>query len=434
MKSFLLFLLLPFALVAEPKAVFAHYMVCIPTYGGNSSIADYQKEIQDAQAAGIDGFALNCGGWSLREPHYKKRTQMIYQAAQELGTGFKLIMSVDFASGLTDEEFVDIVETVRSHPNQFLYKGKPVLSTFGGSRHQTEVLRKAFGDSVVYLPFYYPMPAAEMPNKKQVDQVFDAHGKDLDGFFHFGAAGTWQQMVNSNRLLAEKWHSEGKLFMAGISPFYRGYRGNYRVFDYRGFEGVAAQWEGAIADNADFVEMVTWNDWGECSYFAPLPGQAPSCRLYNGNWGALTSHAAYLKASRYYIAWYKTGRKPTIAKDALFYFHRLNPKTVPANKNLKADQVELALPAHSGKLTDELFVTVFAKSAGTLTVFSGKTEKRFAVEAGINHVSLQFEAGEQRFLLERHGKTLIDKTGECAISADDPWSVFNMFSGDAVAK
>jgi hypothetical protein len=42
------------------RKVFAHYMVCIPTYGGSSTVADYQREIRAAQEAGIDGFALNC--------------------------------------------------------------------------------------------------------------------------------------------------------------------------------------------------------------------------------------------------------------------------------------------------------------------------------------------------------------------------------------
>ena len=55
------------ALAADSdKKVFAHYMVCMPTYGGDSTVADYQREIRAAQAAGIDGFALNCGGRHAR--------------------------------------------------------------------------------------------------------------------------------------------------------------------------------------------------------------------------------------------------------------------------------------------------------------------------------------------------------------------------------
>ncbi|MDQ1692637.1 MAG: hypothetical protein QOH85_172 [Acidobacteriaceae bacterium] len=48
------------------KMVFAHYMVTNQDYQGDTDphqeakIAAYEKEIQQAQSAGIDGFALNC--------------------------------------------------------------------------------------------------------------------------------------------------------------------------------------------------------------------------------------------------------------------------------------------------------------------------------------------------------------------------------------
>src|SRR5215831_3602521 len=73
---------------ATPHYVFAHYMVCFATYG--QSIDGYKREIQEAQAAGIDGFALNVGAWDDTQAYYKTRVEMMYQAAEQLGTGFKL--------------------------------------------------------------------------------------------------------------------------------------------------------------------------------------------------------------------------------------------------------------------------------------------------------------------------------------------------------
>ena len=61
---------------AQTKYVFAHYMVTNQDYAstytdptavfpalGDGKIAGYKKEILEAQAAGFDGFAMNCGGW-----------------------------------------------------------------------------------------------------------------------------------------------------------------------------------------------------------------------------------------------------------------------------------------------------------------------------------------------------------------------------------
>ena len=53
------------------RVVFAHYMLTNQDYQGDDGtaaaqelkIASYEREIKEAQAAGIDGFALNAGGW-----------------------------------------------------------------------------------------------------------------------------------------------------------------------------------------------------------------------------------------------------------------------------------------------------------------------------------------------------------------------------------
>jgi hypothetical protein len=45
--------------ISRKHYVFAHYMVCFAAQGERGE--DYKREIQQAQAAGIAGFALNCG-------------------------------------------------------------------------------------------------------------------------------------------------------------------------------------------------------------------------------------------------------------------------------------------------------------------------------------------------------------------------------------
>lgn len=401
------------------KKVFAHYMVCNPSFGGDSKIEDYQKEIRAARTAGIDGFALNCGGWSVREPNYKKRTLLIYEAAKQLSTDFKLFISADYATHLTLDETRDMVESFRDHLNQFRWNGRPVLSTFGGREEQKEFIRAEFTNSraICFVPFFYPKPAAEMPKQAQVDQVFRDHGW-LDGFFHFGAAGPADEIVRSNHLLAEKWLGAGKIFMAGITPFYRGLGGNYRIAETRGFEGMAQEWEAAIRDNATWVEIVTWNDWGESSYISPFDTpQSP--RL---------SHAAWLEASRHYIAWYKTGTRPKIAEDAIYYFYRLHSKNIPGIKTPGEPPV---FPRGADKLEDSIFVSAFLTAPARLTIRSGETEKNFDLPAGVNHVSTPFAPGRPRFVLARDAKTLIAKTGEEEISATEPRGNFNYFSGSA---
>jgi beta-galactosidase len=326
-----------------------------------------------------------------------------------------------------------MVESFRNHPNQFCYKGKPVLSTFGGGRKQANFVKKEFtGErAICYVPFFYPTPATEMPQQKQVDQVFNDYSDSIDGFFHFGAAGTPEQITESNHLLAHKWLGGDKLFMAGITPYYRGQGGNYRVYGSRGFEGLAKQWEGAIRDKATWVEIVTWNDWGESSYLASF-GSAYTTSLWNGHWGAMLSHAAFLKASRYYIEWYKKGRQPSVNEDALYYFYRLHSKSLDGIKQKPGEKESVpSRPRRADTLTDEVFVTLFLKTPAKLTIHSGTTEKSFDVDAGVNHISMPFAAGQQHFVLTRGTDVIIDKRGEQDISATEALGNFNIFSGEA---
>lgn len=421
------------------RKVFAHYMVCIPTAGGNATLEDYQDEIREAQKRGIDGFALNCGGWSLREPHYKARTLLIYEAAKQLGTGFLLMISADYATGLTLEETRDMVATFRDHPNQFRWEGKPVLSTFAGegadNSHGKELiafLNKEFPDGkggrdVVFVPYFYPRPnITEQPTQAHADQVFETF-PELDGFFYFGAAGTGDEIARCNALLADKWVGAGKIFMASVTPFYRGFGGNYRVYETCGFQGMALEWESAIRHNATWVEIVTWNDWGEASYVAPF-GKPHETSHWGGHWGPMLNHVAYLDASRYYIDWYKTGAPPEITTDQLFYCYRLHPKS--AEGSVKPNSEQKARPSRADALRDSVFVTCFLKAPARLTVHSGDTSARFDLQAGVHHLETPASLGEQRFVLEREGQTVLDKIGEHPITGD-AWSNFNTFTGSA---
>jgi glucan endo-1,3-alpha-glucosidase len=414
------------------KMVFAHYMVCCPTVGGSATIDDYEREIQEAQKRGIDGFALNCGNWTRFEPHYKKRTEMIYEAARQLGTGFKLFISAD---GEALNEIPDIIRSFKAHPNQFRYDGKPVLSTFAGEGADNaagrERTRIAHAEGAVFVPYFYPRPnITETPTAQHAPQLARDF-PDIDGYFYFGAAGSGEQIAQSNAVLAKQFLPMGKIFMAGITPYYRGNGGNYRLFETRGFEAMAREWEGAIADGATWVELVTWNDWNESSYLAPF-GAPHETMLWKGHFGPMMlSHVAYLDASRYYIDWFKNGAPPPIVRDEIFYFYRLHLKALAATVNANNADKGTARPGGADTLRDEVFVTLFLRDAAQLTIESGDQTQTLSVKAGVSHVAVPFAPGPQKFILRRGGKTVIEKVGEHEISATETQSRFNYFAGSA---
>jgi len=418
------------------RLVFAHYMVCNPRAGDGSTVEDYEKEIVDAQALGIDGFALNSCRWG--DAYWKRHCVDIYEAARRLKTGFKLFISADYCCGNGPAETIDMIDSFRDHPNQLKWGGKPVFSTFMGDRQVYDTVKKHFtgANSVVFVPYFYPKTGSNHPNATDIEQVYNDY-PDLDGFFYFGAAGTGESLARENAALAAKWLGGSKIFMASVTPFYRS---TGRVFEFNGFEGMQTQWEGIVKDKPTWVEVVTWNDYGEKTYVLPFGGQSddklpprrdsenprPNKYVY--------SHVAYLDASRYYIDWYKTGKQPTIAKDRLFYFYRVEPKSA-TGKELTETEIARGIKVNGvEKLKDSVFATVFLTKAATLTLSSGPNRQVFELSAGVHDVSIPFALGRPHFLLKRGGQTLVDRDGEQEIADRQGATSYNYFAGEAPVK
>ena len=116
------------------------------------------------------------------------------------------------------------------------------------------------------------------------------------------------------------------------------------------------------------------------------------------------------------------------------YFYRLHPKSLNARVAVQGEDMGEARPRGVEKLRDEVFVTLFLREAATLVLHSGDTQKTMKLRAGVHHASMPFAPGKQRFVLQRAGETLIDKTGEHEISASDSSTRFNYFAGSASAS
>jgi glucan endo-1,3-alpha-glucosidase len=416
----------------QEKKVFAHYMVCCPTAGQAAGVPEFKQEIREAQSRGLDGFALNVGGWQESEPVYKKRVLEIYEAASELNSGFELFVSVD---GAARAEIEGILDTVGRLPNQFRLRGKPVISTFSGEGkdysdgHRME--RMVASRGFVFLPFFYSHPVSSPEGK--IDEIsaksLANEYSTLDGFFFFGAAASGGDLAESIRTLGAIWKGRHRIFMAGISPYYRGSGKNFRVFEDNGFEGMQAQWIAAIKSNADFVELVTWNDWAESTYVAPF-GPPTSTDLWRGYYAKeMLSHVAYLDASQYYIDWFKTGVQPHITKDEVFYFYRLNYSSRDAFSEKNGRRENVGRPRGANELVDKIFITTYLKAPAVLVVETGGGSQSFSLPAGVSDVRVPMQLGSPKFALWRDGEKIAEKEGEQEITNNDTSSVFNYFGG-----
>ena len=417
---------------AQNKFVFAHYMVCCPRGAMDAAgaykdptVEDFVQEIREAHDAGIDGFVLNCGEWKGQN-RYKTNSLLLFEAARRFGSQFKLFFSPDH---LTADEAADMIVTYANHPSHFRYEGRPVLSSFDGdsgwARDVRSKLRQLNAGEIYFVPFFYPPIKRKTLIASDVETLIEDDKDVIDGYFYFGAGGTGDVLADAIRLNAQAWSRNGKLFMAGIAPYYRGYGNNFIVFENNGYESLVKQWTAAIESKTQWVELVTWNDWTEDTYFAPLSPERISTRWIN-LWGDLLSHDGFREANRYFIDWFKSGKRPAIERERLFYAYRLHRKYLLGHPF--PGQPQQALPGGTLALQDRVHALAFLRQPAVLVVRMGPVSERVEVPAGVNVVSVPMRTGAVSFELLRQGAVIGSKTGEFPISVKDSWGNFNMLA------
>lgn len=148
---------------AEEPVFLAHYILVNQDYQADddptqeNKISSYQREIRQAQAMGIDGFALNVGGW-LRHPYYIRYAAQMFEAAARLKNGFKLVFSADMCCGNDLDDLEDMMRRFANNPRYravyLRHEHKFVLTTFGGDKHGPAFWQKLRND--FYLSWMSP--------------------------------------------------------------------------------------------------------------------------------------------------------------------------------------------------------------------------------------------------------------------------------------
>jgi glucan endo-1,3-alpha-glucosidase len=406
----------------EPRLVFANYVVAIRTYG--SSVGAYKREIQEAQAAGLDGFVLEMGSW--RSSNYAADAALLFQAANELNSGFKLLIAAELPSDITAADVVAMMQLYGNNPAYFRFHDRPVLSTYAGQEGGAEAALaywrdgvlaplRAQGMNVFFVPGFFLTNYAYV-TQAAIEADYQAWWHDVvDGFFFFGAAGlptaVAPSLTEQNESAAAGLHAHGKLFMASVTPQYWGGKqvtAGRRYFEFNGGEGLDLQWRSIInVQKPEWVELVTWNDFGEATYFSPCDDLS---LYWNYEYvmapGFFKTHSGALALTKYYIEWYKRGLQPLISRDSLFYFHRTHPFSATATADTRPPVTE----THGG-VTDSIFFTTLLPTAADLRVTSGSTTTLTPISAGLQHTRVPFFAGAQHFELLRDGGLVLQVDG-----------------------
>lgn len=421
------------------RTVFAHYMTCF-----YQDVASYRKEIAIAQLYGVEGWALNCGNWKRKDaktgewrPHegYVQASSNVFEAAESMGTGFKLFFSPDGSKeSLHLNNHPDMGVMFHGRANLFRYGGRPFISGWAGGNRLTnkyvdlksELEKRGVGD-------YLMVPAYGI-SAHTMYETFDLIENDIfrdpnfvcDGIFFFGCDNTTAEFIDrldAGRLAAMK---NGKIYMAGPCPAYN----SSNLRDYHGVMGYAEMWRSIIASQPELVEIVTWNDNGEDSgiYVSGWTGGQLPHDLENRVWACRDE--AFLDLTAYFAAAYKSrGRYPAIRQDKIYAAYRPRPKSLtrvfrPETETQWQDFRDTFLQIHDD-VEDNVYMSVLLTAPAEIAIVQTDAQGRAKtvsanVDAGFRSISAPMTPGATpRFVVRRAGCTVVETYGRRQIAAKE---------------
>ncbi|KAI5480319.1 glucan endo-1,3-alpha-glucosidase, glycoside hydrolase family 71 protein [Pseudohyphozyma bogoriensis] len=149
----------------------------------------------------------------------------------------------------------------------------------------------------------------------------------------------------------------------------------------------------------DFIELLTWNDFGESHYLSgPRANANPSAAMLLYANETDFNHTGMLILSSYYNSWFKTGNKPTIQQETVVWWYR------PHKAGATATSDALPAPTSGTDWTDDKLYAAVLLPSGTkaknVIFTTGGTSTTVAVSAGeVNLVSTDFSTGTQSIAL-----------------------------------
>lgn len=343
--------------------------------------ADVRTEITEAQSIGIDGFAVDV----LVPASVNDAATRVLDVAGQVGD-FRVQVTADmsgtFGANFGEDAFAAEFAPFLRHPAaQRLRDGRVVFGAFFAEKKPVEwwqnvlsILRARYGLDVAFVPTF--LDAAEF---------MDAFAPISYGFSNWGGRNPASMSASSHgpgsaQALARHAETLDRLWMQPI-PF-QDNRPNGGVYE-ESQNGVTNRnaWRIARDSRAEWVNLITWNDFAELTAIAPSPRHG---------W-ALADRTAY------FVARFKYGAFPPIVRDALYVSHRTQPHAASPTFP------ETMLMKNIGETParDTVEVESFARAPATLVATIGGVRQSCDVPAGFAECTFPLGIGEVSVTMRR---------------------------------
>jgi hypothetical protein len=369
----------------------------------NWLLEDMKLEVARGVNVGLDGFISDIVSdsgvnWT--------RYLALMDAATQVDPGFKIMimagMPALFRNQKNDQSpqrLANMFLTLAAYPSAYrMDDGRLVISAFRGNDKPASWWQEVFaimadkGESVYFVPLIQPWWDEDGKWQEELKPFLPI----VDGISTWGprwasAAERWQNFPST---IAQY----NKISMSPVGA--QDMRAKSLIYwEARNTQSYRKLFEAAIAGKANWIQLITWNDYSEATEISPSTGTQFS--LYD-----LTA---------YYITWFKQGKAPAITRDVIYYSHRIHSIDAAPDANVQPKLFKNAAPDQA---CDEIECLVFAKAPATLTIKLHEQTQTFDIQAGFNEVRIPLQTGKPLFTLKRDDQIVAQVTSAFAIDND----------------
>ena len=386
--------------------------ILYPTGGPDQNLASRVAEIKIAKSYGIDGFMVD----ELEDTARYRDTWVTLLKAAEIVGGFHVGLQPDYATlgnptggdhppQTRRDKIKHWIDLAKDSPALLRFGGKPVVIPYGaaypdaksydldksvsyaaGEKRDLVDWMAAQGTPIAYGAMHsLGWPVYAHPYANDARTGFQTFAFATSTFSPGDNVNTMAGGVSTRQRALDYWPKD--FMQIGEATFLYQNKGAHWYTAPRLSTTWRQDWAWNVAhrDRIRWVEIITWNDWGESAV-------APSVNTF----------MALQPITHYYADWFKTGRAPKIVHDVVTIFHRDSP--------LAAAPTKYPYRLGGGVPTDEVEALALLTAPATLVLKSGDKEYRQTVGAGVQSLIKPFMLGVQSARVERRGVVVVSVT------------------------
>ena len=352
-----------------------------PTNGSsNWRQLNMEAEVRSAIARGITGFTFDVLS-DVDASDVEGPLQLMLAAAHAVDPRFKIVVMPDLTTlGSNSKAVADIITVASKSPSAYrLNDGRLVVSAFDAGINSAD-----WWESVLSGLSAKGINVAFVPTFLGWTRFAKSFAPISYGFGDWGSGnpGTANTPETDSAMIHKTYN---RISMQPVDP--QQFRPKDFLFVEAGnSDAFRNQWSNSIQGDADWIQLVTWNDYSESAQVAPYTDSTLRTDIGTG----------FYNLNGYFSTWFLTGQEPQITHDVLYYFYRREPTSAAAPGQSRKDSL-----SGGGVASDEIELLAFLTAPGDIKITVGGHTYTQSASSGVTSFKIPLQSGTPLFTLSR---------------------------------